>query len=57
MDLEFSRELWAANRGLGAISMEMIMEAPEPIVRFTRERAKWNTQVTHHLVTLGPRAV
>lgn len=57
MDLELSREVWAGNRGLGAIKMEMIMEAPEPIIKITRERAKWSTQVTHHIVALEPRAV
>lgn len=57
MDLELSREVWAGNRGLGAIKMEMIMEAPELIIKITREMAKWSTQVTHHIVALEPRAV
>lgn len=33
------------------------MEAPKPIIKVTRERPKWSTQVTHHIVTLEPRAV
>lgn len=27
MDLEFRREVWAGNRGLGAISIETVMES------------------------------
>ena len=40
MDLEFRREAWTKNRGLGAISMETKMEPMETIIKITKERAK-----------------